>query len=87
MTDAEKARSRKNKLLTKCYRVTRYCCIMPLLFQSSSRQKPKLPIPLRRATSPNAKNVLSFVAEPLEKGLAGAIEKEEIRLDMPKKTM
>jgi len=42
---------------------------------------------LCRATSPNAKNVLSFVAEPLEKGLAGAIEKEEIRLDMPKKTM
>jgi len=40
-----------------------------------------------KATSPNAKNVLSFVAEPLETGLPLAIEREEIRLDMSKKTV
>lgn len=42
---------------------------------------------LCKATSPNANNVLSFVAEPLETGLSSAIEREEIRLDMPKKTV
>ena len=39
------------------------------------------------AETPNRKNKLTFIAEPLEKGLAEDIEDGKVKIDMPRKKL